>query len=310
MLTVEWNPDNQFQLNKTDAEVLLQVGGGDLMWQKERLLGIAVAALPDHVEYVAWLDCDVLFNNVHWQEEARDLLDDRSVLQLFSEIAFPDETASLRLTRSEGSSLDGIDSLKMRKRESFLGVFGRLKEDIVGFDLDHRFEPDRKNQYDIMRRPAYGFAWASRADFIRRIGIYDRGVMGAGDMMFCYGISGLSRQLIDNHKTVGWGFYGDCDSYRHWASKAAEACAGGLGCASGRILHLFHGTLQERQYKSRIDGLVPFALDLDRDIVAEQGRPWSWSRSRDRLNQYFLEYLRNRNEDGRVAGRPGEGAKP
>lgn len=160
-----------------------------------------------------------------------------------------------------------------------------------------------------MKRPAYGFAWAAQSAFLREIGVYDRSIMGGGDLLFSYGISGLSQQLIDNHKAAGWAFYGDCPSYRSWASRAAEANAGRLGCAGGRILHLFHGSLQDRQYKSRIDGLAQFAIDLDRDISAEDGRPWVWRRDRDRLNDYFLKYLRDRNEDGSSAAQPRKAAK-
>ena len=31
------------------------------MWQKERLLNVALAAVPNNVEDVAWIDCDVVF---------------------------------------------------------------------------------------------------------------------------------------------------------------------------------------------------------------------------------------------------------
>jgi hypothetical protein len=173
----------------------------------------------------------------------------------------------------------------------------RLKKKIVGFDLDRRFQPDEIGSYNIMKRPGYGFAWAAHRDFIRKIDIYDRCIMGGGDLLFCYGISGLSQELINNHRRAGWAFYGDCDSYRQWAARAAAACAGRLGCLGGSILHLFHGDLAKRQYKARIDGLVPFALDLDRDICAEAGQPWSWRRDRNLLNQYFMKYLCDREED-------------
>lgn len=298
LLTVEWNPGNRFQLRDDDADIVLRVGSGDLMWQKERLLTMAIAALPDHVDYIAWIDCDVLFDNPDWQDEARALLHDKPVVQLFSEVAFPDESECLRLIDSQQSSRGATISDRVSKRESFLGIFGRLKEDIVGFDLSRRFQPDETNSYNIMKRPAYGFAWAAQSAFLRQVGVYDRGIMGGGDMLFSYGVSGLGQALIDNHKTAGWAFYGDCPSYRRWAAQAAEACGGQLSCIGGRILHLFHGSLQQRQYKSRIDGLVPFGLDLDRDIIAATGQPWSWRRDRDRLNEYFLTYLRDRNEDG------------
>src|SRR4029078_10153202 len=125
--------------------------------------------------------------------------------------------------------------------------------------------------------------------------------MGAGDMLFCYSITDLSQKLIEQQKATGWGFYGDCQSYHRWAAAAADACRGALGCREGRILHLFHGSLENRQYKSRIEGLIPFALDLDSDIHADAGQPWSWRRDRDRLNEYFLTYMRARKEDDRDA---------
>ena len=92
LLTVEWHPDSRFQLHDNDADIILRVGGGDLMWQKERLLSLAVAAVPDTVKYVAWLDCDVLFENRDWADEARELLKNNSVVQLFSDVAYAGAT--------------------------------------------------------------------------------------------------------------------------------------------------------------------------------------------------------------------------
>jgi hypothetical protein len=34
LLTVEWSPQGRFELDPTDADVLVQISGGDLMWQK------------------------------------------------------------------------------------------------------------------------------------------------------------------------------------------------------------------------------------------------------------------------------------
>ncbi len=85
LLTVEWNPDGHFQLTEGDADIMLQIGGGDLMWQKERLLNLAIRALPEHVKYVAWIDCDVLFADPDWADESKALLADKSVIQLFGE---------------------------------------------------------------------------------------------------------------------------------------------------------------------------------------------------------------------------------
>ena len=295
LLTVEWHPHQRFQLKSGDADLLLQIGGGDFMWQKERLLRTAIAALPDYVKYVAWVDCDILFKNQDWKDEARGLLHNNPVIQLFSEVACPDEAESKLLVDSP-EHLDDVDSAQRSARESFLSMFRRLKEDVVRFDLDRRFEPDGISSNNIMKRPAHGFAWAAQSAFVRKIGVYDRCIMGAGDMLFCYGVTGLGQRLIDSQKAAGWAFYGDCQSYRSWASQTAEACAGRWGCIGGRILHLFHGSLQDRQYRSRIGGLVPFAIDLDQDLSGAPGEPWSWRRDQDALNEYFLNYMHGRKE--------------
>jgi hypothetical protein len=302
LLTVEWNPDGQFQLGEGDADSLLQIAGGDLMWQKERLLSMAVAALPDHVKYVAWIDCDVLFADPDWADEAKELLADKSVIQLFSEVGFPDIEMSAELIRAPALSLDSRAFDLIPTRQSFLRAFRGLEQGIVGYDLDLRFEQaEAIASNNIMQRPAHGFAWAAQSSFLRKVGLYDRCIVGTGDMLFCYGITGLAQSLIDSQREAGWAFYGDCPSYRRWATRAAEVCSTRLGCLDGRIVHLFHGEMRERQYKSRIDGLVPFALDLDQDISAPDGGPWVWKRDRSALNAYFLKYMRGRNEDGRLA---------
>jgi hypothetical protein len=298
LLTVEWNPDGEFRLHDDDAEVLLRIGGGDLMWQKERLIELAIAALPDHVRHVAWIDCDVVFESDAWVDDARRLLADCEVIQLFDEVAYPDDEDSSRLIESRANAVDAESLLRMPRRPSFISLWAGMKSAIVAYDLDRRFQPDASNSYNIMSRPAYGFAWAAQVDFLRRVGAYTRCIMGGGDLLFAYGATGLGADLIENHRQAGWSFYGDCDSYRRWASSAADACGGRLGCIQGRLLHLFHGTLEQRQYKTRIDGLVPFALDLDRDIAARPGEPWRWQRDRDALNNYFMKYLRDRHEDG------------
>lgn len=55
------------------------------MWQKERLLNIALAALPGECDSVAWLDCDVIFDSNDWPERARQALKSFAIVQLYSE---------------------------------------------------------------------------------------------------------------------------------------------------------------------------------------------------------------------------------
>ena len=47
----------------------MQEQGGSLLWQKEALLNLALKHIPGHIQYIAWIDCDVLFEDDHWITE-------------------------------------------------------------------------------------------------------------------------------------------------------------------------------------------------------------------------------------------------
>ena len=301
LLTVEWHPDGVYDLGPADADWLVQVKGGDLMWQKERLLDLALDHLPSSVKYVAWLDAEVLFCDPRWQERTRDALERHVLVQPFDRAIFLDEDVTSRLGTHEICSRDVLRVTGLKSRRSLMAMVGEVGDRIADLDLEcraasfHVYEPGVNTYLD---RPAYGFAWAAKVDVLRAFRIYDRCVLGGGDHLFGYGVLGLGERLLESNRSLGWDFYGNCRSYRMWMDRAADACSGRLGVCEGTLLHLFHGHLEQRQFKSRIDGLAPFGLDLDRDIVAGHGRPWSWSRRKDELNRYFLSYIRGRREDG------------
>lgn len=297
LLTVEWDTGGRYMLTTADADALVQVPGGDHMWQKERLLGMALAALPSHVRHVAWLDCDVMFADPGWLERTRGLLATHDVVQPFRQVTYLDQELTRQVTGG-GRPPEPPALASAEQRPSFLEVFTALGERTAEMDLGCRFDPaPGTGRYQIMARPAYGHAWAARRDFMARIGWYDRCVLGGGDLFFAYGITGLAAALLENHRSVGWDFYGGED-YRQWAAAIARPGWPRIACGDELLLHLFHGELADRQYRSRIDGLVPFGLDLGRDLAAGPGEPWSWTRDRSELDAYVLAYLENRREDG------------
>src|SRR5258706_11375823 len=51
--------DADFSLGR--SENVLEIRARDVMWQKERLLNVAMGRLPASCTKVAWVDCDVLF---------------------------------------------------------------------------------------------------------------------------------------------------------------------------------------------------------------------------------------------------------
>jgi hypothetical protein len=70
LLVVELTRDGRRELSDDDGEIVIHLTGEDRLWQKERLLNLGVAALPRHVEFVAWIDCDLVFLDDEWAAKA------------------------------------------------------------------------------------------------------------------------------------------------------------------------------------------------------------------------------------------------
>ena len=60
-----------------------------MLWQKERLLNLALAALPDRCDAVAWLDCDVVFEDDDWPARAVEALQRFPLIQPFQTVSEP-----------------------------------------------------------------------------------------------------------------------------------------------------------------------------------------------------------------------------
>jgi hypothetical protein len=88
LVAVELAYHSEFELGDGDADILVRLRGRDVMWQKERLLNIALEALPETCTKVAWIDCDVIFADEKWPEKAIGLLDRASLIQLFSRVHY------------------------------------------------------------------------------------------------------------------------------------------------------------------------------------------------------------------------------
>src|SRR5262245_28638638 len=75
LLTVELAFDRDFELRDTDADCLIQRRGSDVMWQKERLLNLAIDHLPTTCTRVLWIDCDLIYTCRNWAADLNRLLD-------------------------------------------------------------------------------------------------------------------------------------------------------------------------------------------------------------------------------------------
>ncbi|MBT8398023.1 MAG: hypothetical protein KJN92_13705, partial [Gemmatimonadetes bacterium] len=88
--------------------------------------------------------------------------------------------------------------------------------------------------------------------------------------------------------------------YRAWAKGFFEAVEGRVGYIPGRVFHLWHGDLLDRQYASRLKILNDHSFDPFSDISLDPQGIWRWDSHKPQLHREIRAYFESRKEDGRV----------
>ena len=167
--------DKSFDLNKDDADILVQLRGSEknIIWQKEALLNIALKHLPADCDKVVWLDCDITFKNENWIKETSVLLEKYTMVQPFSK--------AVRLLKgAQDLTEDEIDALP----------YGRYEGQRM-FGFCYLFSTSTS------KIGHEGFAWAIRKDIIIKHSFYDRLFAGSSDtaMISLFSDSSLFKDL-------------------------------------------------------------------------------------------------------------------
>ena len=247
----------------------LRVRAKDALWQKERLVNVAAAALPPRFTKLAWVDADVLFSNPRWAQKTSRLLDDVAVVQPFERgLYLP---AGEDAYRGEGDV-----------RESFSAVLAR--------------KPELHLYGEYLLHGVTGLAWAARRDVVVRHGIYDACLSGSGDHLIAHATLGDFRSPC-----VTRTFAGNTRHAAHfadWVARWKEDVPGRVGCVPGDALHLWHGDRRHRAYPERNRELAALGFDPTRDLVVGEGGVWEVAPGVDRLRDFGRDHFRSRREDG------------
>lgn len=269
-LTVECAfPGQDFEL--PDSLNVIRVRADTLLWQKERLLNLAASWLPAACRYVAWLDCDILFDNPEWGRDLVAVLKTRKVAQVF-------ETC-----RRLGP--DGVSEADPPAR-SFAAVMAAQP---------HLLECGR---YDLHGHTGYG--WAMRREIFDEVGLYEAAVSGSADHFMAHAIYGHYGFCVEN------ALKGDSRQITHlktWGAAFHRRVGGSLGVVPGQIRHLWHGDTANRRYFLRMHEITDLGFDPHTDLVAKPGKPLEWAAGMGKhgLRDYFANYFALRREDGTVA---------
>ncbi|MBI3633739.1 MAG: hypothetical protein HY226_05630 [Candidatus Vogelbacteria bacterium] len=272
LLTIECAfGDQSFTL--PESHDIVRVRSNSLLWQKERLMNLAISWLPKACTAVAWADCDLLFGNPNWAVDTMRLLEKVPVVQLF-------ETCN-RLPEENLANRAGGDVCR-----SFASV---TPSDPSILNLGH-FE----------KHGHTGYGWGATRELLERHGLYEYAIIGSADHYISHAAFGdfagpCMKLMMDGDEP-------QLEHFRNWAEPFYRDVAGKVAAVPGEVLHLWHGDLKQRKYLLRNHQLTKYRFDPFTDLVARPGRPFEWApgvhKEKSELVEMFAGYFASREEDG------------
>lgn len=255
-----------FELEKSPQ--IIQIRGKDIMWQKERMLNLALNKIPPFCKKIAWLDCDILFQNLDWTIEASNLLEKYPVIQLFEEV--------IRLPNDLP-----INSLMIESWKSFARVY-----------VEH---PNLFLFSNFTQHGHTGFAWAMRKNILLKHRLYDACIAGSGDHIMAHGFCGDwdSPHVLNLIRSKSHLIH-----FQKWSKKIYQDIKAKMYYVSGTILHLWHGDMENRNYFTRNKELSYFEFDPKIDIKVGANGLWEWSSNKIKFHNWAKNYFKSRKEDG------------
>lgn len=267
---------SDFELREKDAEILIRLQGDAVLWQKERLLNVAMQALPKNCRKIAWLDCDVIFGKRDWAKSASFLLDRFSMVQLFKHVHY----LSPHWTPAEDCATEAEFT---RPSAAFSISSGLSAASCIGHSLDTRIGTS-----------ASGFAWAARRELLERHGFFDACILGGGDRAMACAAYDCFDELIKRHYMNER----QKDRYLSWAKPFHESVRAAIGYLDCKLFHIWHGDIRDRQTRGRHEGLQRFQFDPFTDIALDENGCWRWNTNKQEMHAYISGYFSSRREDG------------
>lgn len=274
VVTVELACDGRHELVRGDADRLVQLSGGDVLWQKERLLNVAIDHLPGDCDAVAWVDADVIFDREDWSSAASAHLETQPLLQPFSHMVNLPRHAD----RAEADDFAA-------QRTAVAHALAECR--CVPSDLA---VPGSSKSFGI----ASGRAWVATRELLGRHRLYDGAVIGGGDKFVYLAALGLAAEAAERYFMTA----SQTAHYLAWARPFHADIQGRVGCMEGRLLHLWHGSLTSRRYTQRFLDFARYDFDPFTDISIDQGGCWRWNSHKPAMHAYVSGYFASRDEDG------------
>jgi hypothetical protein len=272
LLTVELVYGAQPELTPADATHLIQLRSDQVLWQKERLLNLALEALPPECRFVVWLDCDLVFQDPGWAGKTQAALEQSPLVQPFGNV--------FDLSPGAGIGNERYASV-IFERES-------MAKKYVGGAADLR-----ASSTSMLGQHSPGHAWAARREALETVGYYDAMILGSGDVAMAMAAIGRHEDIVESFEMN----LRQAEHYRAWARRWHAVIDGGIGVVDGDLYHLWHGDLNDRGYDVRYAGLKAHDFDPSVDIKLDRNGCWMWNSDKRALHDYVRRYFTRLQED-------------
>lgn len=264
LFTIELAFNNQeFFTEESPYNIRIRGDENNIMWQKERLLNILLDYIPEEYDNIAWIDCDVIFDNPMWVTETNEKLEKFKMLQLFESGHFYEEYNNI--VRVSDGIIKHLHIQKTNLNINFYPTYGGTP----------------------------GLAWAIRRECIQDIKFMYKMIIGGGDsVMMLAGIGCFNDQFI--YQNMNPKLFSQT---LVWSNKFYQEIKKSMFYVSGSAYHLYHGTNTKRNYNFRMECLNNNEYNPNQDIKIGKNQLLEWSSDKPQLHKCVNQYFFDRDED-------------
>jgi hypothetical protein len=232
------------------------------MFYKEQLLNNLEKIVPEKYTKLVLLDGDIIFDSPDWLDQISMSLDVNDIIQPFDKACW---------------LMPGNKIIRSWKYSYAHALTTKVP---IDYQNIHAYHP--------------GFAWAFKRTTFRHLGgLYDKGIIGSGDMLFTFNfvVDAIPEYwykdaMITTVPIQAWPEYHA--NFKKIAPK--------LGVVNVRALHLFHGLSLNRQYRTRYQKFAHYLTKTwDDHLVLNKDNLTEFKDTK--LRHMLLPYFKERNED-------------
>ena len=197
------------------------------VWSKEIIINKIIDTIDD-VEYLMWIDGDLIYNDLSWLDNIDDVVKDNDFVQLFENINYLNEVEQIA--------------------NSYKSICFKLKNDLKPMNSSKILKYENKSDF----KP--GGAWLGKFSILKEKKLFEKMYVGGGDVIFLYGINGVNEGFtLTKVKESNVEIYSEAID---WINSFGRY---NIGYLNQTISHLYHGDMSSRNYINRYKKLSKFS---------------------------------------------------